>query len=194
MSCSNTPRLYSLKEPVRSLTWGCSSSCANKLAPRLVNLRTKSQPYTPPPALYLVPVTTSHPDAFWLASMAGMYFGCNSTTKLRHSFCGRFNCSSLQLRTGAGMLTLCNHEHTRTFLMSAICYVQPSNAGMHRWQHSPYPSFSGVCVTRTYLDLAVSVHSRTALETIQHGRMPANQYCHQSVLWWTFSLLVMACS
>ena len=41
------------------LTPGCSSVCAKKFAPRLVSLRLKVQPYTPPPCLYRVPVTIS---------------------------------------------------------------------------------------------------------------------------------------
>lgn len=43
--------------PACKLTPGCSSVCASRLAPRLVSLRLKFQPNTPPPWRYRVPVT-----------------------------------------------------------------------------------------------------------------------------------------
>lgn len=48
-----------LKEPVKSDTRGHSKVWAKTFAPRLVSLRRKSQPWTPPPFKYLVPVTIS---------------------------------------------------------------------------------------------------------------------------------------
>lgn len=66
-SLTNAPRwsmqgknniLY-LKEPVKSETRGHNKVWAKTFAPRLVSLRRKSQPWTPPPLTYRVPVTIS---------------------------------------------------------------------------------------------------------------------------------------
>lgn len=51
--------IANLKLPVKSEQFDPSNVLAMKLATLLVSLREKFHPYTPPPLLYLVPVTTS---------------------------------------------------------------------------------------------------------------------------------------
>ena len=67
--------MYSLNEPVRSEATGFKRQFARKFATLDVILRFKSQPWTPPPGRYLVPVTISALVAFYFAINSVMNLG-----------------------------------------------------------------------------------------------------------------------
>lgn len=74
---SRTSFLNNLNDPVRSEAAGFNKVLAKKLATLEVNFLLKSHPYTPPPDLYLVPVTTSASVSFCFLMNSGINLGYN---------------------------------------------------------------------------------------------------------------------